>query len=800
MKLHMDKQASVESITEELMTLYKEVQVTPDDERVRLKMVTSIERELRRNRSWKKCSLALFGSSLSRFGSKQSDLDVCLSVKGDDGKAQGLEGVSVRGISSMIKQSTQNAKESAAALKELEFQVHRSLQKISTSRMTLEKALASKQASLLTAEDGTEPNEKKKAKHMSETKELAKLEEELGHVKLHEGHLALLHRSIREELEKQLRQLPPNQVTEESIEKDIKTLIRLSRERTNLLFQLSSMLERKGYAIQHVISTARIPVIRFRDLKNQVDFDLCLENKLAQRNTRLLRAYAGVDERLRILGIAVKYWAKARGVSDASAGYLSSYSYILLVIYYFQVVVNTVPSLQDEQLLAELNISPEMHDGVNIAFCGDEEAAKHFHQTKCQRSTIASNPSASELLLGFFDFFANHFNFADHVVSIRKPYDIMSKTERWGKPQVRSWRISIEDPLEANRDLGCVLQFTEQHRILNEFERAYLALKNGSAFRKDICEPHSGSSSTPPDTKRDTSTTQSKQPTNVTHIIRCFSDVPGLTIGSIKALVGELKTIVDDLVVVNVKEEGKQQWKVSVNMEKSKKKAKFLGQKTVLIWQHEEHGSYEQGFLWLHHVGFRPNRPCTKCYCPSHASNACREGTARKQHQIIVPSPLNGAEAQQTCEALEEENLPLAKEAVVSVGFVLVEEHSTRSEEVQVDQNKQLKSKEDNRHSRARKKHKDQSHGEHQQHHATETKKKKSPPHQHVNSQTQAKDKTLPQPEKQASVSTGKSDKRKKTPKSKGVKNPEASQDQAQQSTSKKPNSRSQKRASKDVP
>lgn len=53
-------------------------------------------------------------------------------------------------------------------------------------------------------------------------------------------------------------------------------------------------------------------------------------------NTQLLRAYCDVDERVAKLGIALKEWAKACDIGDASKGSLSSYSYIIMLIHFLQ--------------------------------------------------------------------------------------------------------------------------------------------------------------------------------------------------------------------------------------------------------------------------------------------------------------------------------------------------------------------------------------------------------------------------------------------------------------------------------
>ena len=90
----------------------------------------------------------------------------------------------------------------------------------------------------------------------------------------------------------------------------------------------------------------------------------------------MLSCYARIDERVQILGIALKQFAKVRdtcstvdttmlvqsnGVCDASTGRLSSYAYILLLLHYLQQVKPPViPVLQQVSSSVCLFAHPSM--------------------------------------------------------------------------------------------------------------------------------------------------------------------------------------------------------------------------------------------------------------------------------------------------------------------------------------------------------------------------------------------------------------------------------------------------------
>ena len=102
--------------------------------------------------------------------------------------------------------------------------------------------------------------------------------------------------------------------------------------------------------------------------------DVCFNNMLGVYNTRMLRAYASCAWYVRPLVLAIKHWAKRRGINDASTGTLSSYAYCILAIHFLQ-SQGLLPDLQDEALRSG---GPRIDSvtGFDTAFCEDMEAAR----------------------------------------------------------------------------------------------------------------------------------------------------------------------------------------------------------------------------------------------------------------------------------------------------------------------------------------------------------------------------------------------------------------------------------------
>ncbi|KAF4324340.1 hypothetical protein BBO99_00001886 [Phytophthora kernoviae] len=414
--------------TSELQRIIEFSSIEPEEEERRLRVAHDIQTVLRREISkWRHCEVVLFGSSLSHYGSRNSDLDMCLLPTGHpvgDSLEPSKDVVGSHQIRQLLtgkSRDDDNASSTAAEnvdqLHELCAQVHKSIEKLAQSLNTLDRVTA--------------PS-----------------------------------KTVR-----------------------IKTAIAASKRRNDDLYLLRAILQRAAKCvIRHVIAGARVPIIRFLHTRSgrEYECDLCFENVLATRNTMLLRSYAAFDDRARALGLAVKHWAKQRGISDAAMGFLSSYSFVILSLYYLQ-VVHVLPNLQDPELLERAQVPPEYYNGVNIAFCTDRAIARSFHQDQTSPDHDASKMPLTTLLVGFFEYYATHFDFAKRVVLVRSPETPTLKIAHWGSRKAKTWRMSIQDPLETSRDLGVVLQFKGQEKIINEIRRAHEMLLRGESFVNEIC-------------------------------------------------------------------------------------------------------------------------------------------------------------------------------------------------------------------------------------------------------------------------------------------------------------------------
>lgn len=169
----------------------------------------------------------------------------------------------------------------------------------------------------------------------------------------------------------------------------------------------------------------------------RVCVDICLNNHLALRNTRLISEYCSIDPRVRQLILLVKEWCRKRENGNAFQGFLSSYGYVLLVIFYLQNL--EPPLLPILQRVAPAYSEDGFLFGYSVASVPGEEAAAlqrsvrracagnvksmHFRSvlTTGARELCDAPCTASlaELFCGFFRFYGYQFDFGRNIVSIR---------------------------------------------------------------------------------------------------------------------------------------------------------------------------------------------------------------------------------------------------------------------------------------------------------------------------------------------------------------------------------------------
>ncbi|KZT05204.1 PAP/OAS1 substrate-binding domain-containing protein, partial [Laetiporus sulphureus 93-53] len=246
---------------------------------------------------------------------------------------------------------------------------------------------------------------------------------------------------------------------------------------SDLVNMLGDLLERETKFHVKPLPHARIPIVKLSldpapGLPLGIACDIGFENRLALENTRLLMCYAMIDPaRVRTMVLFLKVWSKRRKINSPYKGTLSSYGYVLLVIYFLVHVKNppVLPNLQQMPPLRSISHEDTHLNGHNIWFFDDIELLR-------QRWKSSSTESVAELLIDFFKFYSRDFTYSTGVASIRA--GLLSKDSKgWanefdkGDPRERN-RLCIEDPFEIDYNVARCVTRDGLYTIRGEFMRA----------------------------------------------------------------------------------------------------------------------------------------------------------------------------------------------------------------------------------------------------------------------------------------------------------------------------------------
>nr|XP_061791065.1 terminal uridylyltransferase 4-like [Nerophis lumbriciformis] len=208
------------------------------------------------------------------------------------------------------------------------------------------------------------------------------------------------------------------------------------------------------------ITTAKVPIVKFEHRQSGLEGDISLYNTLAQHNTRMLAMYAALDQRVQFLGYMMKVFAKRCDIGDASRGSLSSYAYILMVLYFLQQrQPPVIPVLQE--IFDGASIPQRIVDGWNAYFFDDLE---DLQQRQNLSGGDVNTESVGELWLGLLRFYTEKFDFKEHVISIRQKKRLTTFEKQW-----TSKCIAIEDPFDLNHNLGAGVSRKMTNFIMKAF-------------------------------------------------------------------------------------------------------------------------------------------------------------------------------------------------------------------------------------------------------------------------------------------------------------------------------------------
>ncbi|XP_030028326.2 poly(A) RNA polymerase gld-2 homolog B [Manduca sexta] len=202
---------------------------------------------------------------------------------------------------------------------------------------------------------------------------------------------------------------------------------------------------------------AKVPILKFRDVRNGLQVDLNCNNVVGIRNTDLLHCFSRMDWRVRPLVALMKLWAQAHNINDARQRTLSSYSLTLMVIHFLQ--TGAVPAVLPRA----------------------QESAAAAPRAPLNKATLG------ELFLNMLQYYAD-FPFSKRAISIRAP-------RRTPRPAPRpASLICVEEPFDLSNTARSVYDPETFDKIVSTFRdsaaRLAPALRLRDAWPAPLHPPH----------------------------------------------------------------------------------------------------------------------------------------------------------------------------------------------------------------------------------------------------------------------------------------------------------------------
>lgn len=203
---------------------------------------------------------------------------------------------------------------------------------------------------------------------------------------------------------------------------------------------------------------AKVPILKFRDVRNGLQVDLNCNNVVGIRNTDLLHCFSRMDWRVRPLVALAKLWARAHAINDARQRTLSSYALTLMVIHFLQ--CGTSPP-----------ILPRACDVLRAPPRGPPGAAPPH-----SRATLG------ELFLNMLRYYAT-FPYSRMAVSVRAGARVCvseCRAARACKNDPHQWKLlCVEEPFDLTNAARSVYDPDTFERIVSTFRDSYRRLSAG---------------------------------------------------------------------------------------------------------------------------------------------------------------------------------------------------------------------------------------------------------------------------------------------------------------------------------
>ncbi|ORY10737.1 hypothetical protein BCR34DRAFT_601871 [Clohesyomyces aquaticus] len=256
-------------------------------------------------------------------------------------------------------------------------------------------------------------------------------------------------------------------------ESDVDVCIETSMTKLEEMHSLAEALAKNGMEKVVCVPGAKVRIVKIWDPELELACDMNVNSLLALENTRMIKTYVQLDERVRPLAMIVKYWTKQRILNDAAlGGTISSYTWICMILNFLQTRnPPIIPALQK-------------HRKSDSDFENDKEKFRGFGD--------ANKESLGQLLFHFFRRYGHEIDYEKDVISVREGKLITRKEKGWDLASLTKEarnRLCVEEPFNTERNLGNSADDFAWRGIHLEIRRAFDLLADGGQLDK-ACEQY----------------------------------------------------------------------------------------------------------------------------------------------------------------------------------------------------------------------------------------------------------------------------------------------------------------------
>lgn len=252
-------------------------------------------------------------------------------------------------------------------------------------------------------------------------------------------------------------------------------------------------------------ASAKVPIVKIWDPELQLACDLNVNNPLALENTRMIKTYVQMDDRVRPLAKIIKYWTKQRLLNDAGkhtpppslfslfdfvvltqpkafGGTISSYTWICMIINFLQ--IRRPPILPSLQKIPDNRSTSAT--GESSSFADDVDKLRGYGDD--------NKESLGQLLFHFFRHYGYVIDYAESVISVKEGRLLPRKEKgwdasNWAHNKEARMSLCVEEPFNTPRNLGNSADDYAWNGIHKEIRRAFDLLQDGQNLDK-CCEQY----------------------------------------------------------------------------------------------------------------------------------------------------------------------------------------------------------------------------------------------------------------------------------------------------------------------